>query len=335
MSTALPASVTAFLYEYGLVNTTSFQALALTGGVASDIWKIEADGRVFVVKQALARLRVAQEWRAPVSRNASEVQWLLVAGKVVPQAVPKVLAHDARRGVFAMDYLPPETHPVWKTALHKGHADPLFAAKLGGVLSTLHAATANHTGFARQFANDAVFHPIRLEPYLEAMARVHADLSPLLMQLSRHTLATKTALVHGDVSPKNILVSANGPVLLDAECAWYGDPAFDLAFCLNHLLLKCLWNPSARPGYARCFEALAQAYLRGVHWEPVSALEARAALLLPALCLARVDGKSPVEYLTHPTDQDFVRTHSRALLQRPATTLDAIRTHWWGALSHV
>jgi len=154
------------------------------------------------------------------------------------------------------------------------------------------------------------------------------------MQLSARTLATKTALVHGDVSPKNILVGRASPILLDAECAWYGDPAFDLAFCLNHLLLKCLWNASARPAYERCFEALAHAYLRGVQWEPAAALQARAALLLPALCLARVDGKSPVEYLTRAQDQDFVRANSRALLLRQPSTLADIQMHWWRALDN-
>jgi len=334
MHPVLPDDIVTFLQETGLARADACTAAPLTGGVASDIWKIQTPERVFVVKRALARLRVAQEWLAPVSRNASEVQWLIAAGSIVPDAVPAILAHDAARGVFAMRYLEPDLYPVWKTQLYAGDAAPDFAAKLGSVLSSLHAATANRADLAQQFANDDVFHSIRLEPYLEATARVHGDVAAGLMQLSARTLATKTALVHGDVSPKNILVGAASPVILDAECAWYGDPAFDLAFCLNHLLLKCLWNASARLSYERCFAALAQAYLRGVQWEPAAALEARAALLLPALCLARVDGKSPVEYLTRPQDQDFVRANSRALLLRPPSTLADVQTHWWRALAN-
>ena len=112
------------------------------------------------------------------------------------------------------------------------------------------------------------------------------------------TLTTKRALVHGDISPKNILHGPDGPVFLDAECAWFGDPAFDLAFCLNHLLLKGAREGADRTRYIAAFSALAGAYLAGVDWESASAIEARAAALLPALFLARVDGKSPVEYLT-------------------------------------
>jgi hypothetical protein len=142
------------------------------------------------------------------------------------------------------------------------------------------------------------------------------------------TSGTRRALVHGDVSPKNILLGSDGPVFLDAECAWYGDPAFDLAFCLNHLLLKCLWVPGAREAFLACFRALAEAYLGGVDWEPRPELELRAARLLPGLLLARVDGKSPVEYLTAEPDKERVRGFAGALLCHPVARLDAIRAAW-------
>src|SRR3546814_8703169 len=105
-------------------------------------------------------------------------------------------------------------------------------------------------------STDSIFHAIRLEPYLLATARAHPDRAAALESVAAETAATKRALVHGDVSPKNILVGPAGPVLLDAECAWYGDPAFDLAFCLNHLLLKCLWIPAAAPRFLVAFDAL-------------------------------------------------------------------------------
>src|SRR5205085_10506938 len=135
---------------------------------------------------------------------------------------------------------------------------------------------------AQTFANDAVFHSIRLEPYLEATARAHPALASVLMALSCETLATKIALVHGDVSPKNILVGKRGPIFLDAECAWFGDPAFDVAFCLNHLLLKCLWVPSAAERFLAAYDALEDAYVKRVTWEPTEDVERRTARLLPA-----------------------------------------------------
>jgi len=324
----------AWLARAGLVeDPNAIIAEPLTGGVASDIWRVEAGGRSFAVKRALEKLRVARDWHAPISRNGKEVEWLLQAGRIVPDAVPHVLAQDAEVGAFAMEYLRPEDHPVWKAELRAGRADPAFAAAVGRAIAAIHGATAHSAEIAARFDTDAIFHSIRLEPYLEATAEAHPDLASHLMALSRETLATKIALVHGDVSPKNILVGPKGPIFLDAECAWYGDPAFDLAFCLNHLLLKCLWVPTSRDDYLAAFDTLAKAYLDAVGWEPREKVEVRAARLLPGLFLARVDGKSPVEYVTTEPDRDRVRRVARPLIATPPTTLAAIRDAWEEELS--
>jgi 5-methylthioribose kinase len=299
-------------------------ATALAGGVSSDIWKVELRSGPVCVKRALPRLRVAQLWEAPVERNRYEWRWMQVAARIAPGSAPRVLAHDDG-GVFAMEYLDGAAFPLWKDELRAGRADPEFARQVGGRLARIHAATADDAGLARQFATDAGFHAIRLEPYLIATARRHADLAPRLQALAERTAATRTALVHGDVSPKNILVGPQGPVFLDAECAWYGDPAFDLAFCLNHLLLKCLWVPQAAARFLLCFDALAAAYLEVYDAQGV---EARAASLLPGLLLARVDGKSPVEYVTEEAPKERVRRVARALLATPPDTLAAVRQAW-------
>jgi len=326
-------AIVAFLRQSGLVPGESRPRLTpLTGGVASDIWKVESGGRVFVVKRARARLRVAQEWLVPVTRNASEVAWMRTAATVVPHAVPRILADDSSVGAFAMEFLDPTETPVWKVELAQGRVDRAFAADVGRSLATIHAATAHSRSVAQAFANDAVFHSIRLEPYLEATARAHPGLASSLMALSRATLATKLALVHGDVSPKNILVGKHGPIFLDAECAWFGDPAFDVAFCLNHLLLKCVWVPSAADRFLASYDALHDAYVERVTWEAPEQFERRTARLLPALMLGRIDGKSPIEYITTEVDKSLVREVSTALIASPVATLGEIRNRWAGRL---
>jgi len=217
---------------------------------------------------------------------------------------------------------------LWKQALHEGRADPMVARAVGTVLARIHSHSAARPQLAAEFATDAIFFDIRLEPYLLATARRHPDVAPRLEALVQTTQRNALALVHGDVSPKNILIGPNGPVLLDAECAWWGDPAFDLAFCLNHLLLKCVWVPPATTGFLAGFDALAQAYLEGVDWEPRDAIERRAAALLPGLLLARVDGKSPVEYLETEAQRAPVRHVARALLQRPVESLADVAAAW-------
>jgi len=276
----------------------------------------------------LARLRVAANWRAPVERNLYEARWMRRAAAAAPGSAPAVLGHDRASGTLAMEYLPQATHPLWKPLLRDGHADPDFAACVGRTLARIHGASAADPSVPSEFASDAVFRAIRLEPYLVATARAHPDLTGALQALVAITSETRRALVHGDVSPKNILAGPRGPVFLDAECAWWGDPAFDLAFCLNHLLLKCLWAPGARPGFLTCFGALSSAYLDGVAWETPTGLEGRAARLLPGLLLARVDGKSPVEYITAENQRNRVRRVGRALLARPVDRLESVRAAW-------
>src|SRR5947207_9577906 len=213
-----------------------------------------------------------------------------------------------------MSYLPPATCPNWKERLRDGDIEIAFAAAVGDALGRIHAATASDPAMAGRFANDAIFDAIRLEPYLVATGRAHHDLSARLAALVDTTRAHKHAMIHGDFSPKNILSGPKGPVILDAECATFGDPAFDLAFVQNHLLLKGAWRPQWRKHYIDAFLALERAYGAHVNWEPPATLAARTAHLLPGLMLARIDGKSPVEYLTTDAAKDEVREFARTLL---------------------
>lgn len=305
----------------------------LAGGVSSDLWRVDLPGRSLCVKRALAKLKVAADWQAPVSRNAYEWAWMRFASQHRPDSVPELLAHDPEAGLFAMEFLPPEQYPMWKAQLLDGDVRVSTAAAVGELLGTLHAASAGDAALAAEFATDDNFHALRIEPYLLATAAVHPALYGILQGLAERTAMTHLALVHGDVSPKNILVGPAGPVLLDAECAWYGDPAFDLAFCLNHLLLKSLVLPGRRAELVGSARALTEEYVSRVDWEPRSALEGRAAALLPALLLARVDGKSPVEYLTDDQHRQFVRRTAAALLRAPAPTTAAVLDSWADALN--
>ena len=219
-------------------------------------------GRTLCVKRALAQLKVAAEWKAPVSRNAFEWAWIRFASDILPDAVPQPLAHDEAAGLFAMGFLDPTDHPVWKQQLLAGHVDTATAAAVGRALGRPARSQRHRTDLAAAFDTGESFHALRLEPYLVATGRRHPDLAPALADLVQRTAGRHTALVHGDVSPKNILVGPKGPVLLDAECAWYGDPAFDIAFCLNHLLLKRLPRPDRARELHVAFMALRRRLLR-------------------------------------------------------------------------
>ncbi|MEP4380593.1 MAG: aminoglycoside phosphotransferase family protein [Alphaproteobacteria bacterium] len=321
------AELIASLRAAGLVEDTA-SYVRLTGGISSDIWKVTTPERSFCVKRALPQLAVEVEWQVPVERNRFEVDWYRISAELVPGAAPTVLTHDPDAMLFAMAFLDPSDFKLYKDELRDGHADPEVAAEVGRRLARIHAGTAGRDALKETFPRNDIFHAIRLEPYLEATAGPHPDLRDALFGLSARTHATRLAMIHGDVSPKNILIGPDGPVFLDAECACIGDPAFDLAFCLNHFLLKCLWTPSAKPDFLDCFQAMTDAYLAGVTWETPDEMEARTASLLPGLFLARVDGKSPVEYVTEDAQRDRVRRVGRALLQAQPSRLAEVRAAW-------
>ncbi|HEY4939839.1 MAG TPA: aminoglycoside phosphotransferase family protein [Rhizomicrobium sp.] len=315
--------VVASLHGMGLIGDgEQFGIAQLSGGVSCDVYLVAVKRRPpIVVKRALAKLRVAAEWRAPLERAATEVAWLKLVAAIEPHWVPKILGEDRAAHLFAMEYFPPETFPVWKAELAAGRIDVGFAARVGAALARIHAATAGRADLAAAFANDAQFLALRLEPYLLFTAQRHANLAQAIRDEVGRIAASRIALMQGDISPKNILCGKEGPVFLDAETACYGDPAFDLAFCLNHFLLKSVWRPQWTADYARAFAAMKDAYLTGVTWERAAEIDRRTARLLPMLLLARVDGKSPVEYLTDAGDKAFVRAAAMQTIVEPALNL--------------
>ncbi|HSW27552.1 MAG TPA: aminoglycoside phosphotransferase family protein [Burkholderiaceae bacterium] len=338
----IPPEFARALHELGLADAQdALSGEPLAGGVSSDIWCIHTARGPLCAKRALPQLRVAAQWLAPIERNRYEARWMQVANAAVPGSAPQVLGQHAQLGVLVMSYLAPADHPLWKQQLRAGVASVETARAVGATLGRIHAHSAARPELAGQFDSDAIFFDIRLEPYLLAAARKHAAHADALRALVEQTQCHACALVHGDVSPKNILVgppagggSAVQPVLLDAECAWWGDPAFDLAFVLNHLLLKCLWTPAARDAFLQCVAALADSYFAQVNWEPRDALERRAALLLPGLLLARVDGKSPVEYITEDTQRQLVRRAAGALLHDAPARVRDVSDTWREQLVH-
>jgi aminoglycoside phosphotransferase (APT) family kinase protein len=325
-----PAALRRIFVSLGLAQEhEDVNVLPLAGGVSSGIYRVDLRSASYCVKQALPELRVAKEWRVPVDRVFSEIDYLRTVDEIVPGCVPRVIGQDPATKSFVMEFLGDEFHN-WKAQLLAGDIDAQMASQVGGLLGRIHSATADRSDIARRFSTDDTFYAIRLEPYLVESSRVHPQLADVLLKLVTRTAGTRRVLVHGDVSPKNILVGPHGPVLIDAECAWFGDPAFDMAFCLNHFLLKAA-HLQHRPHQAQllmtCFAMLTRAYLARVDWEPKGELEARVASLLPGLTLARVDGKSPVEYLAGP-ERDHVRAIAIRLLQQRPTSLAVIAADW-------
>ena len=312
------------LTELGLLpEGAPCHAVALTGGVASDIAKVSVDGKDYCVKFALAKLRVKADWFAPVERNLAEYRWLKTMAEIAPDSSIKLYGHSPKANGFVMSFLDGDDCFLLKTALFEGQGHQNQAEAIGRLLGHIHHHSTLPDFDKNGFDNRDDFYALRIEPYLVYTAIKHPLIAPQIKQMADRLYHAETALVHGDVSPKNIIFKGEQPIILDAECATMGDPCFDVGFCLNHFILKALYVSSCMPRYLRLCLSFWQAYRMSISWEAADDFEARLCQLLPLLILARVDGKSPVEYF-NKTQQDEVRDLALALIADAPKTLSAL-----------
>jgi 5-methylthioribose kinase len=281
----------------------------LAGGVSSLVFVTERDGKRVVVKQALERFKVADEWLVPRERVLAEAEALELIGRLAPGSVPRVIDVDPTTFTLSMEAAPEAWRP-WKALLLEGEVEAAVATRLGELLTVVHAVDAD-IGTAESFEAQ------RVDPYFRTVQRRHPELADRVGAYIERLLATQTSLVHGDYSPKNVLVGEDGLWVIDWEVVHRGDPAFDLAFLLNHLTLKAIHRPEAAGGYETCSEAFLSAYGGTDDLRYVLGL-------VGCLMLARVDGKSPAEYLTEP-EREQARSHGIALLSDPPGSLRDLR----------
>lgn len=304
----------------------------LSGGVSNVVLQVSvgdlADDqlsyREFVLKQARNQLRVPEPWFCSVERIRTEVAVLrryseLATSLPVPAQVPCVLFEDVENYAFAMTAAP-RGHRTWKQCLLAGEYDESIAVACGGLLGVLHGATWHQVHDEQQFADRTFFDDLRLDPYYRHVARGFPELAGSLNRLIDSVWSERHALVHADFSPKNLLVWPAGLMLIDCEVGHYGDPAFDLGFFLAHLVLKTFRVGGARETAegAACYRLTTRfwdAYRRSlgecVDRTSIEALERRGIANLAGCLLARLDGKSQVDYLQ---DKSPVRAAARRLL---------------------
>jgi aminoglycoside phosphotransferase (APT) family kinase protein len=326
---SLPLEIESALLAAGLLSSGRHYVTPLAGGVSCDIWRVEEDGRLFVVKRALPKLRVQAEWFADIARNRHEQDYLKYVGTFLPGAVPKVLFSG--KDFFVMEFLGQEFQD-WKTLLLSRFIEPVTATHAGGALGRIHRESWQDPEAHRLFSTDQHFHDLRIAPYLLAAAEKHPEIAGLIHAEAKRLATTKLALVHGDYSPKNLMVADQRLVVLDCEVAWFGDPAFDLCFLINHLLLKSLCVREKRQAFLDLIPLAISAYCKEIGENRFQVVSGHAPGLLLCLLLARVDGKSPVEYLTDTSKKDFVRGFVHKHLASPPKSLTELVEHYSASL---
>ena len=300
-------------------NPALLRVSELPGGVSNIVLLAETPSGGIVLKQALPQLRVEQDWFSDVRRIFHECAGLRVAEqRLPPGSVPAVLFEDQPNYIFAMTAAPPGSE-TWKSQLLRGEADPGIAENVGLTLAALIRESWHSPELAEQFGDITIFEELRLDPYYRRLATVYPGLQEHFQRRIEACRTRRVSLVHGDWSPKNILVHGGNAVAIDFEAIHFGDPSFDAAFLLNHLLLKTFYGIAGTEDLARTFWSALQAEMPPAPWFEQATIEH-----LGALLLARIDGKSPAEYIRDPALKDRIRGFAMQLILHPPATVAGV-----------
>ncbi|MDA0734107.1 MAG: phosphotransferase [Chloroflexi bacterium] len=321
------SNVVDYLSFRGLIrpnDVTSVQSLGW--GVSNTLVKVSTQDDCMVVKQSLPKLRVAEDWFADQGRILRERACIDTLGAILPAGIlPTIRYEDADNFLFVMSCAP-AGGANWKEQLLAGRVDTDVAWKAGAVLGMVHMATTGAAAIRERFIDDTPFVQLRIDPYHWTTAKAHPDLAEIINCEAQRMLDVKTALVHGDYSPKNIIVTGKDIFLLDFEVVHYGNPVFDLAFLLNHLLLKAIHNAPIKEQYVEAFFSFWEGYNSKIPHASVEkdTVEKDTVKQLGCLMLARIDGKSPAEYIVKPDTKNMVRSIAKSILLDDLSTLNEV-----------
>jgi 5-methylthioribose kinase len=291
----------------------------LGGGVSNTVLLLEwntpgCEGLRWVAKQSLEKLRVRDDWRSERRRIFREAEAIQALRPLLrPSAVPEVIHIDRENYLFIMTAAPPGS-VTWKESLLAGRVDMSVARQAGALLARMITSSQHDPWFATAFADRKIFDQLRVDPYYRTTAARHPEVRPVIEKLVEDSWQIRNAIVHGDYSPKNMLVQADNIFLIDFEVVHWGDPAFDAGFLLNHLLLKAFHQPQFCQLYLTAVREFWKELLRGTENATLGDFENMTLRHLGALMLARIDGKSPVEYIRDEVTRGRVRRFAKRLL---------------------
>ncbi|MEO8960482.1 MAG: aminoglycoside phosphotransferase family protein [Ginsengibacter sp.] len=295
----------------------------LSGGISNSVLKISSGKSQFVLKQALHQLRVNTEWFSDVARSNVEKQALKFLPNIIPGITPQLIYEDESNYLFIMECAP-ESSVTWKSLLMRQDCNERIARKVGMILGRLHERTHDLQEAQELFRNKKFFYQLRIEPFFEFLQWKHPDFKSEINQHIAHCLESESSVVIGDYSPKNILVNEENVMVIDFEVIHYGDSSFDLGFLTTHLLLKSLKFGKFRRLYYDVLREIVKGYFSHVHFSKRADLEALAVQQLAWIMLARVDGKSPIEYITEDSQKELIRVASYEILHNQMKTYEEV-----------
>ena len=309
-------NLAAYLAASGLIEPDEvIDARELGGGISNVVLQYSHSRGCAVLKQSRERIRVADEWLCDQRRTLHERDCIVLLNEILPAgAVPGLVASDDANFLFVMTCAPSGA-VLWKDMLFDGLIQPEVAEQTGNLMGRIHRQTAGNIDLERRFTDPELLEQVRIEPYYETTSLREPEVSDEIMAGADAMRSARISLVHGDFVPKNIFWTGRSIFLVDFEIVHYGHPAYDLASCLNHLLLKAWAMPAHRKALTDAAQRLLDAHLSAIRGSALADIEPETIRQLGCLHLARLSGKSPVEYLGDPAGRASARSFAFALLR--------------------
>ena len=295
----------------------------MDGGVSGVVALVDTRQRLLLVKQALAKLKVKADWKCDVRRIEVEHEALCLYASIVADCVPKPIMYDRENCIMIREAAPAYCD-TWKKDLLQGRINHAIAEKAISSLAAVHQHTAvNHDAF-NYFNDQTFFDELRIKPYILHLLNKYPELTKQAEEQVSMLRENCIALIHGDYSPKNIIVDVDRIYIVDMEVACYSHPAFDLAFFMNHFFLKSIHMHEYKEEFLKTIRIMMNRYLSIATYCSSSDIESATVHLLGFMLLARIDGKSPVEYIVSDNEKQHVRNLGLTILHDGLTTIDQV-----------
>ena len=325
-----PPSLLSYLRDAGHIPAQARPRFrTLGGGVSNRTVLVERTGASdWVLKQPLRRLRVASEWLSDPLRIHAEARGLEFLPRLTPAGtITPLVFEDFDQHVLAMVAVP-SPHWNWSQLLLRGTLASTHVEQCAQILGMMHSRGRQQAGdLAGVFSDKSYFVSLRLDPYYRFSAEQVPSAREFLLSLIEQTQAVNLSVVHGDYSPKNMLVHEGRLVLLDHEVIHFGDPAFDVGFLLTHLLSKANHLPERRALFAEAAVLFWQVYRQAApEIADHAGYQERVVHHALACLLARVAGRSQLEYLSNAARTRQRGTALQLMSRSPVTVPELVES---------
>ena len=296
----------------------------LKGGVSSEVYRVKTENNFYCIKRCLNKLLVKKNWVVDINRVKYEYLWLKHCKKILNRNIPKVFHYDEENKSIIMEYFNNKNFKTLKEEYFNKNININTLKSISKHLVKLHLKNKNNKTKIIFDGNKNNFFDLRLDAYFNEVGRVYPKYKKYIQQINKNYLKHSTTLVHGDFSPKNILIGNKRIIYIDAECCNYGDPVFDLVFFSNHLLIKSIIIREKKQEFLKGYKIFYNEYLKSINKKNLNKFIDRIIKMTPIMLLARIDGKSPVEYISSVKIKDSIRKKSFKLLNSNIKNLEQI-----------